>query len=234
MKLLTRRLVEDLDGVVASQIHPLQRQDITKLRFKNNNEIVGERKIKGVELSFVALGIHNTHFVSPYLTINNNEIPFEKGQWNYLTPKQCSFIAFDCVARQGNTLEINLAPWGGAITSKNLAIEFEQGIYQDATLIQPIPFDPTKEWMFVKSKSTLEGVLHQEQIHEDIELGKWMIAKGVVYEYQPQWYNPDANKKWSRRYFQDNELIKNLSYYLNLFIIVSFTLIFIKIVFLVA
>lgn len=37
-----------------------------------------------------------------------------------------------------------------------------------------------------------------------------------------------------KRYFQDNDLIENLSYYLNLFILVSFTLIFIKIIFLVA
>lgn len=37
-----------------------------------------------------------------------------------------------------------------------------------------------------------------------------------------------------KKYFQNNELIRNLSYYLNLFVMVSFTLIFLKIVFLVA
>ncbi len=37
-----------------------------------------------------------------------------------------------------------------------------------------------------------------------------------------------------KKIYADNELIKNIFYYLNLFLIISFTLIFIKIIFLVS
>jgi hypothetical protein len=37
-----------------------------------------------------------------------------------------------------------------------------------------------------------------------------------------------------KKFFSDNELVKKIFYYLNLFLIVSFTLIFIKIIFLIS
>lgn len=42
------------------------------------------------------------------------------------------------------------------------------------------------------------------------------------------------NNYFFKKVYSDNELIKNIFYYLNLFLIFSFTLIFIKIIFLVS
>lgn len=42
------------------------------------------------------------------------------------------------------------------------------------------------------------------------------------------------NKDILKRFYSENELVKNIFYYLNFFLIVGFTLIFIKIVFMVS
>ncbi len=43
-----------------------------------------------------------------------------------------------------------------------------------------------------------------------------------------------VNNHIMKRYYSDNELVKKIFYYLNIFLIVSFALIFIKIIFLIS
>src|SRR3989344_5826551 len=68
MKLLTRELIENLDLIVASQIHPLERQDIEAIKLVDfYNKVVETLKSEELrEVQFFAADLG--YYFAPYLS----------------------------------------------------------------------------------------------------------------------------------------------------------------------
>ncbi|GEM_PF-4778331 len=172
MKLLTRELVESLDLVVASSLHPAERQDIETIKLVDSNthkkvieEWKGER-LREVQIFGAIVGDYNRIF--PYLSEGNpiKDDRFMYGNMGVQRSANSLSCLYDGAMENSITLDDHTMYYGGHEWGKVTVFE------------KPLPFDPAKEFMLVRSPNgsvSLNDILYQTSLGEGITLGNWLI-----------------------------------------------------------
>ncbi|MDO8511207.1 MAG: hypothetical protein Q7S55_03515, partial [Nanoarchaeota archaeon] len=200
MKLLTRDVVESLDLIVASPIHPLERQDIETIKLvgQDHKRVIEEWKgadLKEAQIFAAVVGDYNRIF--PYLSLG---APKKDDRFIYgnMGVKR-SADSLSCL--YGNVFE-------NSIGIKDHSIYYGGHQYGQATVFEkPITFDHTKEFMLVRSPNksvAIDHALYATKLEERIILGEWMImdeqGKRVAREFDITG-NDAEQEALSERYF---------------------------------
>jgi len=170
MKLITRELVESLDLIVASPIHPLERQDIETIKLvgQDHKRVFEEWKsadLKEVQIFAVMMG-YNRIFSHLSRGSPKRDERFIYGNMS--------------VARNANSLSCYYGNvFENSISNDDRSVYFGGGQSSQATVFEkPIPFDPKKEFMLVRSPNNsvaVDQVLSAARLEERIILGEWVI-----------------------------------------------------------
>lgn len=171
VKLLTRELVESLDLVVASPVHPLERQDIESIKLVSEDKhshVLEEWKGEQLKEVKIFAAMLDFHRLFSYIS---HGVPKKDEQFLYVN------ISFK---REGNSL---LCLYGNAfenaISNKDHSVYFGAHEWGKAIVFdKPLAFDPQKELLLVRSPNksvNFDSVLYQTSLKEKIVMGDWII-----------------------------------------------------------
>jgi hypothetical protein len=180
MKLLTRELVESLDLIVASPVHPAERQDIESVRLVSNAKVMEEWKgeqLKEAQIFAAVVGDFDT--ISPYLSRGT---PKRDDQfiYGYMGIKRIANAQLCLPSGFENSIGINDHSVYYGLGESSKALVFEK----------PIPLDPKKELMLVRSPNrsvNQSDILGYATLRERIILGEWLIINEQGRRVAQEW-----------------------------------------------
>ncbi|MFH0836865.1 MAG: hypothetical protein V1870_01930 [Candidatus Aenigmatarchaeota archaeon] len=202
--MLSRELVNGLDLIVASTIHPLRMQYIKRIRMNDQRGNVIQELADFSDLQYFAIDIgglfyeHSIfHGLAPYLS--RGEPKIEKRNYKeFIFGNRVSGRTEDVVNCYYGSVFENLLEKDGSVY---------YGLNESGKVVffsKPMTFDSEKEFMLVRSPNNSvnpDNPLCECDLPEPMTLGSWIVLDGNVYEYDVGSINSDQQTMHHRFYF---------------------------------
>src|SRR3989338_6521417 len=211
MSYLTRPYLESLDLLIASNTHPQINRDIQSIKLSSDHlqhqpqqtippEEFANFEYIGAILPQVYENDYPTAFRLIPILAKKNTLPRDDGIidcfiYGYSDEHQMLF----------HSDQISLDP---DIHQTKYSLYIGQGEYDFVDLFEkPLPFDPTKEFFYVRSPNNsvaFENILFNCQIEEKIKIQEWMIyhneKERIILDESSKYASPKILEEWIQRH----------------------------------